>query len=504
MTQGSFDIDFIAINQIAYTFNKLVHSNNKDVYRDQLVAKAKETLKLMDQYQAIHPSFSSLTSYLSSQGIADAAHLYNDSWAARVTTYSESFMLELADEIKGIHESYSSALSQEQASALFDKVRKGVISRIIKTEYLDALRLLDKFASVVEFSNQPRGKDHFQMNRFVEFLFLKYVATIFSLVWFPLDDNKYKVASGVYLKEGDKLLYSSSSFKPLDKIYILVTTYQRKNESLFEEQDDETRYYWIVKFLNLSLLFKQMDFVQFHNEFTELFINQKEALQNLVQDTSLIKSNLLVMYGIVSIFMKPFNQLSLLNIENDDFVELYYEDPTDIEFKFYNKIVKPLGDGDNHEVKRAFADDNFMHELVSYLEYNLPVSTSKLAATTCSFIEYLKVIIDSKLFLVIMSSTASITKRNVLRHLGYSLELTNELELHEVSNHLLGLISALGLGQIGIGYLVKEQVFYNNGPPTTIEEIGQVQDSIDQTRHQLHGDSLAGLMTSLLIERLYN
>ncbi|CAK9439456.1 uncharacterized protein LODBEIA_P35670 [Lodderomyces beijingensis] len=498
MAQGGFDIDFITINQIAYTFNKLVNSNNHALYRDQLINMAQECLEFMNQYSSLHPSYESLVSYLASQEVDVSS--YNGQWAKRLKTEANNCANEVADELTALQ---IKNVSRKQVSGLYSRVRAGFISRIIQTEYQEAASLLNKYGSLAEFSTQPKTREQYQDNRYVEYLFLKYVANAFSLIWFPLDDNKYTVASGVYVKEGDKLLYSSSSFKPLDKIYNQVTAYQKKNESLFEQHDDEMRYFWIIRFLHLSLLFKQFEFIQFHKEFKDMFITHKEPLAYLISDTSLIKSNLLVMFTMVTIFLKPFNSLSLVNFESDDLIEFYHEDPSKIEHKFYNQVVKPLSEGDTKQVKRVFNNGVFLRELVAYLEYNLPISTSKFSNNTSSFIEYMKVIIDSKLFLTIISNTRAIPRSQVLKHLGYDLTKMSEQELSEVSKHLIGLISALGLGQLGIGYHASEQVFFNHGPPSTKTQLARLQNDIDEVQHELKGDVLSGIMTNLLLEKYH-
>ncbi|KAI3406154.2 hypothetical protein KGF56_000996 [Candida oxycetoniae] len=505
MAESTFDIKFIAINQIAYTFNKLASINSNDDNRESLIGMAIECLALMEQYQTLHPSYTTLLAYLAAAENVDIT-IYNSQWAMSIKQKANVYITNLLEEMKLIFAKTNSALKPEQAQELFVKVRKGVIIRIIQTEYQEALSLLDKFASIVEFSTQPKVRQQFLDNRFIEYLFLKYIGNLFSLIWFPLDDNKYTIASGVYVKEGDKLLYSSSSFKPMDRIYNQVLMYQKKNESLFEENDDETRYFWIIRFLRLSLFFKQFEFIEFYKEFLDLFILQKEPLQYLVSDTSLIKCNLLVMFGMVLIFVKPFNTLSLLDNENDNLLELYYEDPNKIEFKLYNQLMKPLSNGDFHQVKHVFEDTNLVHLLVSYLEYNFPISTSKFSSNSSSFVDYIKLIIDLKTFLSILSSTRAIPRLKMLSLMGYDLKKKNESELNEVSNHLIGVISALGLGQVGIGYLASEQVFYNNATSASNSQVELVslQEDIDRISHNLQGDSLATLMTNSLLEKFYS
>lgn len=216
-----FDIDYIGINQLAYTFNKLVNSNSNG-FTTQLVEMAIECLELMDRYQALHPSYVQMLSFLMSQDI-DVSK-YNDEWVTRLNSWLANY----ASQLKSYENQTN--LKAENAVDFFEKVRTIVISLTIQTRYQEALSYLNRYASVVDFSTQPKTKEQFQANRYVEYLFMKFIINIFSLIWFPLDDNDYTIAAGMYVKDGDKLLYSTSSFKPLTKIYNIVITYQKKKQ----------------------------------------------------------------------------------------------------------------------------------------------------------------------------------------------------------------------------------------------------------------------------------
>lgn len=79
-----FDIDYIGINQLAYTFNKLVNSNS-NAFTSQLIDMAAECLELMDRYQALHPSYIQMLSFLMSQNIDTSK--YNDEWVGRLNSW---------------------------------------------------------------------------------------------------------------------------------------------------------------------------------------------------------------------------------------------------------------------------------------------------------------------------------------------------------------------------------------------------------------------------------
>lgn len=488
-----FDIDYIGINQLAYTFNKLVNSNSNG-FTTQLVEMAIECLELMDRYQALHPSYVQMLSFLMSQDI-DVSK-YNDEWVTRLNSWLANY----ASQLKSYENQTN--LKAENAVDFFEKVRTIVISLTIQTRYQEALSYLNRYASVVDFSTQPKTKEQFQANRYVEYLFMKFIINIFSLIWFPLDDNDYTIAAGMYVKDGDKLFYSTSSFKPLTKIYNIVITYQKKNSALFEVNDDELRYYWIVRFLHLSLLFKQFEFVEFQKEFFDLFVSQKEPTKYLFADTLLIKRNLLVMYAVVLIFTKPFNTLTSINIENEQLIDSYYRDPASIEYKFFDRVLKPLGRLDMPSVRQALTNSSFLTELIATLEYTLPVSTARFSNNSNFFIEHMKTTIDFKMFLLLVSKSKSISRVQLLKLMGYDLSTSSDLEVDDILNQLVGVLSALGLGRIGVNYLADKQLFINNGGISTAEEVSRLQDEIDEVQNELKGESLTVLIANLVLSCL--
>lgn len=490
-----FDIDYIGINQLAYTFNKLVNSNS-NAFTSQLIDMAAECLELMDRYQALHPSYIQMLSFLMSQNIDTSK--YNDEWVGRLNSWLGDYTSQLK-----VYENQTN-LKAENAGEFFERIRTIVISLTIQTKYQEALNYLNRYASVVEFSTQPKTKQQFHANRYVEYLFMKFIIHIFSLIWFPLDDNDYTIAAGMYVKEGDKLLYSTSSFKPLTKIYNVVISYQKKNSALFEENDDELRYHWLVKFLHLSLLFKQFEFVEFQKEFFDLFVSQKEPTKYLFADTLLIKRNLLVMYAIVLIFTKLFNTLTSINIENEQLIDSYYRDPSSIEYKFFSRVLKPLGKLDMFGVRKALSNSSFLSELIATLEYTLPVSTARFSNNSNFFIEHMKTTIDFKVFLLLITNSRSISRLQALKLMGYDLTSASDLELNEVSNQLVGIVSALGLGRVGINYLADKQLFINNGGISTADEVSRLQDEIDDVQNELKGESLTVLIANLVLSSLCN
>ena len=56
----------------------------------------------------------------------------------------------------------------------------------------------------------------------------------------------------------------------------------------------------------------------------------------------MLLSNLLVMFGITTIFLKPFNELTLMKLDKDDaLIDLFTDVPESLEFQLYNSVMIP-------------------------------------------------------------------------------------------------------------------------------------------------------------------
>ena len=477
----------------------------------------------MDKYQALHPFHTYLIDYLNSQHIP---HNYDSQWITKLESNSQSIQSQAQKKCQQLVVEETEGLDPANCIDFFKITRQAVIVSLIQTKYQDAIQLLNNYATVVQFSTQPSTCEALTNNRYVEFLFLQYVVNVFHLIWFPLDDNKFNTSSsGVYIKDtgaaGDnKLLLSSNSFKPIDTIFKKVSIYYTKNEIIFSklEEDphsnmDELHYYWIIRFLNLCMLFKQFKFMEFYQEFTSLFINYHHhhhlhtssgltPLKYLITDTSILKSNILTMFAIVSIFLKPFYTLSLIDIcpDADLIIDLFNENEVSLEYKIYNQVLIPLS---NRETEKVYFELNknqsLIETLVAYLEYNLPVSVSRFSSF--SFIEYMKSIIDFKNFMVIISSTKEIPITRVCSLLGY--DSSDGEIVAQITNNLICCISALGLNKSGITYIASQGVFIHSEPDQELPTL-ELQDKIEELNHDLKGNAMASIMKNILVEKFFN
>ncbi|KAI5952426.1 hypothetical protein KGF54_003293 [Candida jiufengensis] len=511
---SAFDIYFININQLAYQFNKLIHLDNE--FNNQLQNISAQSLELMNEYQSLHPSYKLMISYLSSQqqqqqqqqqitNTDNKLSEFNESWACKIIESFESSKSELDDDIAK-YNSQNQGLKPEESAKLYTQIKSIVIKLIIQTNYQDAITYLNHYTNLVDFSNQPKTKEVFISNRYIEFLFLKYVINLFNLVWFPSSVSETNELSGDINASSS---VSSSSFKTLTKLYNLSTTYHTKNIAWFNEQDDETKYYWLLKLFNLSIIFKQFQFVEFYNDFTTLLLSKNESSNYLIttflQNQPLLKRNLMVMYSIVLVFVKPFNVLKSINIENEDIIDLFNEDPRSIEYKFYNAIINPLSKFDIIEVKTQLNNKLLNFEIISSIGYLLPTSSTTKVSNIFSFLEYLNKIIDFKNFLLVLSNIDRISKLQLLKLLGYNVDDTSPEyveNLNEITQMLITIMSALQLGKVGIKYLIAEEVFVNDSNDPKFDlEVAQNQEEIDELTTNLKSDSICALITNILTEK---
>ena len=65
-----FDVEYLAINQLAYSFNKFTQLNSSTDTPHDLVEIATRSFQLMKRYEVVHPLAESLLQFLSNQGVS--------------------------------------------------------------------------------------------------------------------------------------------------------------------------------------------------------------------------------------------------------------------------------------------------------------------------------------------------------------------------------------------------------------------------------------------------
>ncbi|KAF6072398.1 hypothetical protein FOB64_000441 [Candida albicans] len=338
----AFDLNYLFINQLAFTFNKYISSSSSNIPKSSISNTAKQCLDYMKQYEIIHPIAETLIDYLSKEDRLQSD--YSTQWIESTRLMNNSYLEQAREEIKQVLETSMQSLHTNKAEKLFSKIRRAIAITIVQTSYEVGLSLLNNYVAVVDISTQPKTKEQLVSNKTIS--------------------RKYETKTNV----------TSNSFKTLDQIYSKALNYYQKNELLFGQYDNETRYFWAIKLFNLSLLFKQFKLCEFYDQFIGFFLIEKEPLNFLVDDLQMLLSNLLVIFGITTIFLKPFNELTLMKLDKDDaLIDLFTDVPESLEFQLYNSVMIPLAKCQFKQVIVQLQNETFVAELAAQLEYNLPV-----------------------------------------------------------------------------------------------------------------------------------
>ena len=235
----AFDIDYLFINQLAFTFNKYISLPSLGIPRSSIINTAKQCLNYMKRYEIIHPIAEILVDYLSKEASLESN--FSTQWIESTRSLNGLYLEQVKAEIKQTLETSMQSLSSNEAEALFGKIKRAIAITIVQTNYDTGLSLLNNYVAVVDISTQPKTKEQLASNGYIEFLFYQYVLHIFSLIWFPLYYNElhgYNLSqrqfSGTYEIKANII---SNFFKTLEQIYFKAINYYHKNELLFGQYD---------------------------------------------------------------------------------------------------------------------------------------------------------------------------------------------------------------------------------------------------------------------------
>lgn len=477
------DTSYLLINPAVSTFRNLHNAPSCSSHRAQLSTLALETLQLMDNYQALAPSYQILIDYLDSQQIA---HPYTSQWVDTITTNSETLLQTFEDEIKTHlaqdYKSLASIASQE----IFNKVSRAVVSSLIQGKYHMAQYFLDSYGSLVQFISQPLSHEKLVENRYLQYLFYQYIIGIYRSIWFPVEETRSLQSFG--FKETE----SANIFKLVENSYKKIVVYHSKNESLLKLDCDESRYYWLARYVRLALLFMQLRIDEFKHEFLAIKSEFEDYDMHDFLSGLTLKSAILVMYGITLVLSKPFKELSLL--DDDVIIDLFIADDNTLQNLFYHGVLLPLSKPDFKLVHFNFKGDLSLL-LQAHLGFTLPVPVKTSVNT--NFLEYVLLIIQFKTFVSIMAVTRKIPLEKLFSLMG--VDDSNDV----LVRRFMTLVGALGLGKMGVGYNADEKVFYNNGVDR--QKLSEMlQGDIDRLARDMEGESMATLMKGLLIEKFFD
>lgn len=454
----ALDLNWLDINQHVYTWNAI----EDEQYRTEIGLLA---LQLMDKHQSINPQVENILAYLDSKGIE---HGYNHDWFRNIQNKTVEVIKNLEnslDSVQDLNKSISTAVRDNQD--LWNQIEQGVKISIILGSYNQGLGFLTTYGQFIQFQTQLNNREQLDENKYIQFLFYQYMVNTYNLIYFPEEH----VISG--------------SYKSLELILKKLNYYYNKNEMIMIQNPDshEVKYYWLIKFYNLTILFKQFKIDEFLVEFNQI-LKIPEFIW-LIQSNS----NILSLFQIFFTLMKPFNQLGLLDSDDDFLIDEinYHQFPKFI----YNNILSPLLNSNFTQVQTTFSDTRFINFFNAKLGYYLPASINK-----SSFLDYFHLVIDFKIFLLILSNTKVIPRPKMLSILGYQ----NLSKQSTLSNDLLVLLSTLNLGNSNIGYDFQNDCFYNHDKDHQRDSL-QLKNSIDNLTVELQGESIAQLLKGALIEK---
>lgn len=451
MGPPNIDIDYLKVPEYVFWYQCYSRvENESSVNKDKIT----QALSIMEKYGAFHPSFESLVNSTDERSRSDAIAFYNK----RSTTSDFDTLLE-------------SLPTRESKAEILEGLKRLTAISIIENNYEGVSNVLNQLNLTIEFHSQPQDLELLIENRYIEFKFYNYIVVLYLLVLFP----KNNVSDSM-----------SASIKSLNVIFNPVTSYFKKNQVLlgFDSDTKEVYYYYLMCWFHSIVTFKQADFSSFLLIFYDLLSVSKGKLRpiDILSSEAQLRSQILIMLLFSTLITKPFKELSLLNIKshvNEVQVHLLdlFDDYASLEYLVY-RVMLNLAESNYSLFKEGF-DDLLLLKVQAIMGYCFPGGFD-------NFVRFVLHIVDLKGFIILMSVTKRIP----------STVLNSILAFPENSlDDLLLFMSALGLGEIGLGYDYGEDCFYNNN---RIHD--SLNDDINELNDILNGESVVNIVKGYLLE----
>lgn len=451
MGPPNIDIDYLKVPEYVFWYQCYSRvENESSVNKDKIT----QALSIMKKYGAFHPSFESLVNSTDERSRSDAIAFYNK----RSTTSDFDTLLE-------------SLPTRESKAEILEGLKRLTAISIIENNYEGVSNVLNQLNLTIEFHSQPQDLELLIENRYIEFKFYNYIVVLYLLVLFP----KNNVSDSM-----------SASIKSLNVIFNPVTSYFKKNQVLlgFDSDTKEVYYYYLMCWFHSIVTFKQADFSSFLLIFYDLLSVSKGKLRpiDILSSEAQLRSQILIMLLFSTLITKPFKELSLLNIKshvNEVQVHLLdlFDDYASLEYLVY-RVMLNLAESNYSLFKEGF-DDLLLLKVQAIMGYCFPGGFD-------NFVRFVLHIVDLKGFIILMSVTKRIP----------STVLNSILAFPENSlDDLLLFMSALGLGEIGLGYDYGEDCFYNNN---RIHD--SLNDDINELNDILNGESVVNIVKGYLLE----
>ena len=451
MGPPNIDTDYLKVPEYVFWYQCYSRvENESSVNKDKIT----QALSIMKKYGAFHPSFESLVNSTDERSRSDAIAFYNK----RSTTSDFDTLLE-------------SLPTRESKAEILEGLKRLTAISIIENNYEGVSNVLNQLNLTIEFHSQPQDLELLIENRYIEFKFYNYIVVLYLLVLFP----KNNVSDSM-----------SASIKSLNVIFNPVTSYFKKNQVLlgFDSDTEEVYYYYLMCWFHSIVAFKQADFSSFLLIFYDLLSVSKGKLRpiDILSSEAQLRSQILIMLLFSTLITKPFKELSLLNIKNHvNEVQVHlldlFDDYASLEYLVY-RVMLNLAESNYSLFKEGF-DDLLLLKVQAIMGYCFPGGFD-------NFVRFVLHIVDLKGFIILMSVTKRIP----------STVLNSILAFPENSlDDLLLFMSALGLGEIGLGYDYGEDCFYNNN---RIHD--SLNDDINELNDILNGESVVNIVKGYLLE----
>lgn len=448
---------------------------------DERIEFVHRILHIMNTHRVLHPAYPQILSFLQqSSGSRDnAAQLlerYGPDWAASIRDGEIASQLEDA-------ESMGEDADKEHLFATF--LPKFYLL-FIQANFTDLLRHVNRLSLAAEFRIHCTDHEQFIGNRYFELIFYQLVAIIYGQLWFSessvLEEAPNSGSGSSNVKSWQQLENNAKNYH--FKSQFLLKSLKDKRQELVDGVNAELDYYYLVKWLCALGKFNENRLNDFEEDFC-LLQDQMAAL-----DTLGLKVETVLMYQVATVATKNF--CNLVSRESESLMELY-SGTLPVETQMLCFLCKLL-EADFAGAKTVY-NSGLTQLMDAFIGYAIP---QKLKGT---FWQYLNVIVDLKVFLLIISCALLMSRTKLLELMGYG-SADNDMK-ENVSAGVLTLIAALSLGKVNVTYDPTKHTF-SRKPLTETQKMNLLTEQLDELDHSIATDAAAQLVKTSLVEKLFS
>lgn len=437
---------------------------------------ALDALLIMDDNQVLHPMYLQIYGVFQNNSPENDPLVpkYGPEWAAAIKDRLIASQLDTVDEMD---------VQAEKPTVLQQFVQRYKIL-FISGDFQDLLYYVNKISLLVEFRANCTDHEQFIENRYFEFLFHHVATIVYGLLWF----SKYSV-----LEEVAKITTGASGMKSWqllvkvawayhNKTRFLIQSVSDKHKEIVDGVNEEMTYFGLIRWLCAFAKFKENRVIDFTTDFESM--DDQLPLLDIIH----MRTEALLLYQTATIATKPF--CDLLSCKSESLLDLY-SGTSSVELTMYLYLCN-LSESDFTGAKHLF-DTSFKELLDGHIAFAIP---SKLAGC---FWRYIGVIVDMKVFLLIMSCASQILRSKLLNKMGH--KNASEKVRDEVSACIVVLIAGLGLGRVNITYRQADDEFFR-GAISDGQRLDQLTEDLDELDHTIEAETVAQLFRTKLVEKL--